>query len=160
MSAAKYQKQAGFNLIELMVVLSIFAILAGVAVPSFMDFMRDSKARTQSNQILSNLHFARSEAIKRQTNVETKFNQLSGSWNLEIIRKDTNEVVRRLAVTDSMVGLTGDTTVIFDSRGRALLPKCVGIEIEEMSQYSRHINIQAGGKLSVEYGSCQTVASI
>lgn len=150
------QRQAGFNLVELMVVLAIFAIISGVAIPSFMDYMRDNKARTQSNQILSNLYFARSEAIKRQVNVEAKFNQSSGSWKLEIIRTDTNEVVRQLEVTDSMAGLTGDNSVIFNSRGRALLPKCVGVEIQDMSKFSRHINIQAGGKISVEYGSCQT----
>ncbi len=151
------QRQAGFNLVELMVVLAIFSILAGIGIPSFMDFMRDSKARTQSNQILSNLHYARSEAIKRQVNVEAKFNQLSGSWNLEIVRKDTNEIVRQLVVTDSIVALAGDMNVIFDSRGRPLLAKCIGVEIQEMSQYSRHINIQAGGRISVEYGSCQTL---
>ena len=89
--------------------------------------------------------------------MEAKFNQLSGSWNLEIVRNDTNEIVRQLVVTDSIVALAGDMNVIFDSRGRPLLAKCIGVEIQEMSQYSRHINIQAGGRISVEYGSCQTL---
>jgi type IV fimbrial biogenesis protein FimT len=56
---------AGFTLIELMVTLSIVALLLGLATPSFTAFFKDNRISTQVNEFVSSLNFARSESIKR-----------------------------------------------------------------------------------------------
>lgn len=155
MARRQLDGQKGFNLIELMVVLAVFAVILGIAIPSFMDLIRDSKARTQSNQILSHLHFARSEAVKRQLNIEARMTQVSAGWNLQVFRTDTNELLRRLDVTDAAVTLGGDNNVIFDSRGRPQQQRCIGVTIEQKSQYSRQVTVLPGGKIAVEAGQCQ-----
>jgi len=56
---------AGFTLVELLVTISIAAILLSVAVPSFQDFFRNSRLASQSNDLLASLALSRSEAIRR-----------------------------------------------------------------------------------------------
>lgn len=55
----------GFTLVELMVTVSIASILLAVAVPSYQSIMRESRLTTQANELMTALHYARSEAIKR-----------------------------------------------------------------------------------------------
>ena len=59
------QKQHGLTLIELMVVLAIAAVLAVMAAPSFTGMIRSSTVSSSVNTFMSDMRFARSEAIRR-----------------------------------------------------------------------------------------------
>jgi type IV fimbrial biogenesis protein FimT len=54
-------------LIELLVTLSIAGILLTIAVPSFIDFIRNSRMASQANDLVLALTLAKSEAVKRGT---------------------------------------------------------------------------------------------
>jgi type IV fimbrial biogenesis protein FimT len=57
----------GFTLIELMVGVTIMAILLTLAVPNFANWIRNAGIRTGADAIVSGLQLARSEALKRNT---------------------------------------------------------------------------------------------
>lgn len=59
-------RPCGFTLMELMVVVSLVGILMGLAIPSFRDFIRNSRLTAAANDVLTGLANARSEAVKRQ----------------------------------------------------------------------------------------------
>ncbi|WP_132976019.1 GspH/FimT family pseudopilin [Thiobaca trueperi] len=63
------QHMAGVTLVELVITLSIAAILMTIAVPSFQDLMRTNRTATQVNEFLTALNLARSEAVKRGASV-------------------------------------------------------------------------------------------
>ena len=55
----------GFTVIELMVVIGILAVLAGLASPSFSLMIESWRVRNATEALRSSLQMARSEAIKR-----------------------------------------------------------------------------------------------
>jgi type IV fimbrial biogenesis protein FimT len=61
--------QHGFTLIELMVALTVAAILVGLAIPSFREFSGNSRTVATTNSLVGALAVARSEALRRSTSV-------------------------------------------------------------------------------------------
>jgi type IV fimbrial biogenesis protein FimT len=59
----KYQR--GYTLIELMVAITIVAILLGIGVPSFREFTRSNRITAAQNDLVTSLNLARSEALRR-----------------------------------------------------------------------------------------------
>ncbi len=55
----------GFTLFELLIVIAIAGIVAGLAIPSFNTQIRNNSSVAVSNEFSDSLGFARSEAIKR-----------------------------------------------------------------------------------------------
>lgn len=60
---------SGFTLIELLITITIAVILMTVAVPSFLDFMRNSRITGQANDLVLAFAYAKSEAVKRGVQV-------------------------------------------------------------------------------------------
>lgn len=67
--ANTYSNVRGFTLTELMITLAIVAIVLTAAVPSFQNFVLDNRLTTQANDLIADLTFARSEAVKRSGTV-------------------------------------------------------------------------------------------
>src|SRR5260370_42173565 len=68
----------GFSLIELVTALTVLAILATVALPSYQNFVLTQRVRGASYDLMTSLVFARSEAIKR--NASVSMTQAAGGW--------------------------------------------------------------------------------
>lgn len=60
---------SGFTLTELMVVVAIAGVLAAIAIPSFKSLTQNQQVRNASIDLYSGLILARSEAIKRNSDV-------------------------------------------------------------------------------------------
>ncbi|PCJ85409.1 MAG: hypothetical protein COA54_11165 [Thiotrichaceae bacterium] len=63
------KKQSGFTLVELIITMAIIGILLVVAVPSLKAFMQGNQLIATSNDLVSALYIARSEAIRLESRV-------------------------------------------------------------------------------------------
>lgn len=62
-------RSGGFTLIELMIALSILAILGALTMPSFSGLIQDSKRTTAVNAFVHTVFLARSEAMNRSQTI-------------------------------------------------------------------------------------------
>jgi type IV fimbrial biogenesis protein FimT len=65
--------KGGFTAIELMFVVLIVAILATLAAPSFRQLIAKQRVKSAASALTESLWVARSEAVKRNTDVSFKF---------------------------------------------------------------------------------------
>ncbi len=110
------QLTVGFTLIELMITLSVMAIVATVGVPSFMSIIASNRVTAASNGMVTALNLAKSDAIRSGQNsvlckskdaatCDAKLNWSDG-WLLfndtnGDQKKDTDErIIRSHAATD------------------------------------------------------------
>jgi len=153
----------GFTLIELIVTLVVVGILMTVAVPQMRTILQDNRLASHSNDLIADLSFARSEAVKRAANVgicpTTSGTNCEGiSWNTGRIVYSINNGVRTVLryrealTTNTLTSATVPATLEFNSRGIPLgLPAAATFSLCDSrgSAKGRSIAISAGGQATV-----------
>ena len=79
-SLQKKRLQCGVTLIELLVAISIMAILMLIGAPSFQSMIVSNRLTSEANALVSTLSLARTEAIKRNRQVAVVA-ETAGVWN-------------------------------------------------------------------------------
>lgn len=69
MKVTRTKKHSGFTLIELVITMAIIGILITVGVPNLKSFLQGNRLIAATNELVSALHIARSEAIKLNSRV-------------------------------------------------------------------------------------------
>jgi type IV fimbrial biogenesis protein FimT len=111
-------------MIELLVTLSVAAIMLSIAVPAFTELTVNSRLTTQANDVVGALNLARSEAIKRNASVsfcrvdrdtDTACANQTRAWTNWIVTTGTGgNVMRRGVVSTFAGGISMQSTLIGD----------------------------------------------
>ncbi|BBP01207.1 GspH/FimT family pseudopilin [Sulfuriferula nivalis] len=112
----------GFTLIELLITISIGAILLAIAIPGYQSFVSSSRMTAQSNDFLSALQLARSEAVKRGRLVSVCKSAdgatcaVTGTWAQGWIVFTDSGVVGTVDGTDAVIrvfpAISGNSTLV------------------------------------------------
>lgn len=89
MKSSSRSRMAAFTLIEVMIVVALVAIVLSLAGPSFSEYILVQRLRSVQAALLTDLSYARSEAISRGTFVQVKF-QNSSTESCYIIYSRSN----------------------------------------------------------------------
>lgn len=66
MSSSLYKRQMkGFTLIELLIAISLAVVVLSYGVPSFSSFFKNGRITTITNNLVTDINYARSEAVTR-----------------------------------------------------------------------------------------------
>lgn len=113
----KHQAQRGFTLIEAMVVIAIMAILAGTSVSSFVWLNQATQIRGATFDLIADLDFARSEAVKRNADVVVA--PRNGAWVNGWTIALGADVLRSRDPVGGAIGFTAAPAALtFDGGGR------------------------------------------
>lgn len=121
LNACPKSKHLGFSLVELMIGVAILAILAGLAMPNFQTWIRNSQIRNAAEAVQNGLQRARAEAVARNTNVAFALGADS-SWTISVVSapvppiesRSANEGSKNVTRTELPVGAT---TITFNNFG-------------------------------------------
>lgn len=126
------KNQTGFTLIELMMALAIGGLLLMVAIPSYQTMVKNNCMTTDVNSLVSSLQQARSEAVKRHTNVTItagnaadNTNEWGTGWTVTIHEDRNNN-----GILDSGEDFNGNGT-LEDPVVRTVSLTCTNTTIDE-----------------------------
>lgn len=129
MQSTYFKKNEGFTLLELLITLIIASILLSYAIPSFRDFGLRQKVTNESNEMLSDLMFARVTAIKEGQSVvvlSNNGNDWSRGWRIFIdnnrdLTFNAGDIPLRLKqLTNKNISLTGtSSSIVYTNLGNA-----------------------------------------
>lgn len=157
-------KERGFTLIELMVTLAVAAILFTVGIPSFRDFIMNSRLVGNANEFAAAINLARSAAIKQQRNAyitSVSGTDWSDGWTVWVDNnsnnaQDAGEVVRVTDAMDANTTFTSGAKTQFRYSPQGLVdgPDTLTICDDRAGEIGRVIDISAAGRSNIQRTNC------
>ncbi|MES9900901.1 MAG: GspH/FimT family pseudopilin [Sedimenticola sp.] len=149
------EKSKGFTLVELMITLAVGGILLAIAVPSYRTMVQNNRLAAGANEFVSSMGLARSEALKRRTDITVTATDSSvagnewgkGGWEV----KEGTTLLKTVPAFsgDITFNSTGDnSSFTYSANGGAsgsdTIDLCTG-----SGETGRQISLSATGRVSV-----------
>jgi len=155
------QHEQGFTLIEMLTTLAIAALILTMATPSVTTMVQNNRLSTQTNQFVSAMTLARSEAIKQQVNINVVATNASHStdewgagWRVEIDGGATLRTFIALEGSSTLNSNSGVSSFQYQPSGRANATDSLSLCDERTNETGRLISVSATGRVSVIPQTC------
>lgn len=148
------KRAAGFGLVEMMAVVAVIIILAGLGLPAMQDMVVNQRVKSTTSDLFTSILRARSEAIKRNTDISIS---PSTNWSTGWTIPSPNEGEPVLASfnTRSSLTVTGPAAaVVFTPAGRVRGAANPQFNIAGSNGKTRCITIDLGGRPNIQDKAC------
>lgn len=116
-----HRKNLGFSLIELMIAVALFGVLATLAVPAYRDMIQNNQIRNAAESIQTGIQLARAEAVKRNTTVRFILDGTNSAWCVSTGTTCPGTIQNRVVGEGSSTSVTVTPTpagsLVFNSLG-------------------------------------------
>src|SRR5262245_48494324 len=147
----------GFTVVEMVMVLAAVGILAAIAGPYFRDFVIQQNIRNTAFDLMSDLTYARSEAVKRNESV-TVSKVGSGSWGAGgwKVAAGATTLRQHPAVSGNVTLTMASSSIDFNLNGRASSAASFTIDDTggKVSITARCVLVDLAGRPQSTEGSC------
>jgi len=75
-------REAGFSLMELIVVIALIGLLAGVGLPAMQEWLDRYRVRTAADELASMIQLQRMRAVSQNTDFSIDFDEDAGTYTL------------------------------------------------------------------------------
>jgi type IV fimbrial biogenesis protein FimT len=144
------RKNAGFSLTELMVIIGIIGIMAGVAMPNLIGWLPKYRMGSAAREILGTLEFARLTAVKR--NVATL---VTLDYANDLVRitvgATTVRTIRMPAGIDLKEPASPSLGASFNFNGQGMADKSGEVLISDGGRHpDKKVTLSTGGSIKIQ----------
>ncbi|WP_299728224.1 GspH/FimT family pseudopilin [uncultured Endozoicomonas sp.] len=137
--------QQGFTLVELMVTIVVLGILLAIAFPSMQSSIASNRVRSQGQDIVNILNFARSEAISRGASVTVS---PQNTWTTGALVKIGTVTIKSLPAFEGGTVISSGADITFTERGQ-LVTSAVTLQVAHSKTSSTSsVSVASGGSIS------------
>jgi type IV fimbrial biogenesis protein FimT len=145
--------ERGFTLVEAMVTLAIIVILAGVGMPAMKEFVANQRVRSAASELFSDILQARSEAIKRNTDITlAPVGSWEKGWSIASPAAGQDALQTHGAV--NQVTITGPASLVYTGEGRLRGAASPKFDFSSPDGKPRCIVVDLGGRPTVQPKAC------
>ena len=121
----------GVTLIELMVGLAILAIVLALGTPNFSVFIQNGKIRNAADAMVNGLNLAKTEAVRRNTQVQFSLSGTDSSWQVGCATSSANcpDSIQSRPASEGSTGISvtaTDSNLAFDGYARVATTLAAG----------------------------------
>lgn len=152
--------ETGFTLIELMAAVVLAGVLLTMGVPSLSAMVHNNRITTEANEFITALNIARSEAIKRRTNIDviatgsSSSNEWGGGWRIEVSGGDVLKNYAAFSGNGTLDSNGDKTTFQYQASGRVNTADTLFLCDDRSGETGRQISIATTGRVTVAEYAC------
>lgn len=143
-------------MIELMATLVVGGLLMSLAVPSLSGMLKNNRISSQTNDFVTAMNLARSEAVKQKAKIDVTAvspgntgNEWGGGWQVAVNGGNTLRVYPTLTGTSQLDSDNSVVTFQYQPSGRINATDTLTICDDRTGETGRQIVIAATGRVTV-----------